>query len=412
MYPQISVYLFKPCPVRLWRLTSKERCRRVFAKHEIVNFITNLKQLPKHHSIIMLREDYLYDDRVIDGLIQQPNSILTITRKDETIPVAAHVDHESARETLARLEKDELPPTDAAGPNLVGVAELTSAYMSRLRKFDQPFILPISAADQPLLEEHLFSWSYKGVTDLVTKWVWPGPARHAVGFCVKHGFTPNQVTLVGFFLALLAGLLFYNGCYGTGLFAGWLMTFLDTVDGKLARVTVKSSKFGHLFDHGIDLIHPPLWYLAWGAGLAGYGIGSLSPAAWQLMLWLILGGYLGGRLVEAVFTLYLGRFGIFCWQPRDSYFRLITGRRNPNMILLTLSWLLGRPDIGLWAVALWTSASSIYLSYRLYLALQSRKNNGPLKSWFTEIDPKACKEMTAVKIFTRKPTILPDGSRG
>ena len=46
------------------------------------------------------------------------------------------------------------------------------------------------------------------------------------------------------------------------------MTFLDTVDGKLARVTVTSTKLGNVFDHGIDLVHPPLWYLAWGIGLA------------------------------------------------------------------------------------------------------------------------------------------------
>ena len=44
------------------------------------------------------------------------------------------------------------------------------------------------------------------------------------------------------------------------------MTFLDTVDGKLARTTLTSSKWGDIFDHGIDLVHPPFWYVAWGAG--------------------------------------------------------------------------------------------------------------------------------------------------
>ncbi len=48
---------------------------------------------------------------------------------------------------------------------------------------------------------------------------------------------------------------------------GWLMTFLDTVDGKLARVTVTSSRLGDVLDHGLDIIHPPLWYIAWGVGL-------------------------------------------------------------------------------------------------------------------------------------------------
>ena len=52
------------------------------------------------------------------------------------------------------------------------------------------------------------------------------------------------------------------------------MTFLDTVDGKLARVTVTSSRVGHVLDHGVDLIHPPLWYIAWGLGLATFAPGD------------------------------------------------------------------------------------------------------------------------------------------
>jgi len=266
--------------------------------------------------------------------------------------------------------------------------------------------------DRELLEKHLFACSYKGVTDLVTKWLWPGPARRAVKFCVEHDIKPNQVTLVGFFLAILAGLFFYQGWYGPGLAAGWLMTFLDTVDGKLARVTLTSSKFGHLFDHAIDIIHPPLWYLAWGVGLAGYGL-PLTAGSWTAIVWMILAGYLGGRIVEAVFTQFLGRFGIFCWQPRDSWFRLVTGRRNPCLVLLTLSWLGGRPDLGLWAVAWWSLLSTMYLGLRLFRALQARRR-GPLRSWFESIDHDHPDPRLAlsVKIFTRKPTRLPDGSRG
>ena len=46
------------------------------------------------------------------------------------------------------------------------------------------------------------------------------------------------------------------------------MTFLDTVDGKLARVTLTSSRFGNWLDHGNDIIHPPLWWLCLANGLA------------------------------------------------------------------------------------------------------------------------------------------------
>jgi phosphatidylglycerophosphate synthase len=59
--------------------------------------------------------------------------------------------------------------------------------------------------------------------------------------------------------AVAAGIAFWH-IHGLGLVLGRLMTFLDTVDGKLARVTVTSSRFGDVLDHGLDIIHPPLVY--------------------------------------------------------------------------------------------------------------------------------------------------------
>jgi hypothetical protein len=48
---------------------------------------------------------------------------------------------------------------------------------------------------------------------------------------------------------------------------------------------------------------------------------------------------------------------VHAWRPFDSFFRLITARRNPNLILLTPAALLGRPDIGLVLVGIWTVIS-------------------------------------------------------
>ena len=51
-----------------------------------------------------------------------------------------------------------------------------------------------------------------------------------------------MVTSIGLVLVIAACYLFLNGHYLAGLLAGWIMTFLDTVDGKLARVTVQSTQ--------------------------------------------------------------------------------------------------------------------------------------------------------------------------
>ena len=90
---------------------------------------------------------------------------------------------------------------------------------------------------------------------------------------------------------------------------GWLMTFMDTVDGKLARVTVTSSRFGDVLDHGLDIIHPPLCY-----GL-GCRLDSSTHADIRLAneFSLILIGYVGGRLCEGIFQFWIASLIFFIW---------------------------------------------------------------------------------------------------
>jgi phosphatidylglycerophosphate synthase len=179
------------------------------------------------------------------------------------------------------------------------------------------------------------------------------------------------------------------------------MTFLDTVDGKLARVTVTSSRFGHYFDHIIDLVHPPIWYILWGMGLAAARLEVIGISL-TAVYGLITAGYVVGRLVEGAFLAWLGKFGLFCWRPVDSYFRLITARRNPNMIFLTLSLMGGRPDLGMLAVALWTIVTTLFLMLRLAQAASVHFNCGPLESWLKDADQPPYKGSLAVRLFTHQ----------
>eukprot|EP01038_Epipyxis_sp_PR26KG_P002116 gene2116-3010_t len=158
--------------------------------------------------------------------------------------------------------------------------------------------------------------------------------------------------------------LFWTGHYGWGLAAAWVMTFLDTVDGKLARVTLRSSKFGDVFDHSIDLIHPPFWWWAWIVGLpaAGFAFPHASAA-----LTVIVAGYVLQRIEEGIFMACF-RMDMHVWQRFDSRLRLITARRNPNLLLLTASALVGRPDLGILAVAVWTAVCRVIHALRLLRA--------------------------------------------
>jgi len=397
----LFIHFTHPCPIKIWGRTSEKRVELVLKNTASRCEVQTLSTLQQSDSVLILRGDYLFDDRLVKSLIGTPDVILREDGESQDITVAAHVAGHLALQALAVIEGNERAAA-LPGVQIHTPATISVSYEETLRKFESPFLLPITAENKKKLEKRLFDWSYKGITDLVTKWAWPHPARWVVGFCVHLHIRPNHVTLCGLFLVILAGILFTYGYYGWGLMAGWLMTFLDTVDGKLARVTITSSRFGYYFDHIIDLVHPPIWYILWGLGLTANQLASLGLSL-STLAYAILAGYIVGRLVEGSFKLLLGNsFHIYCWRPIDSYFRLITARRNPNMILLTLSFLLGRPELGLLAVTVWTVVTSAVLLGRLFYAGYMRWTQGSLRSWLADADTPRYNTSFAARIFTKQ----------
>ncbi len=386
-------------PIRLWALTSHQRLQRILERSNVSKTVYDVETLPANCSAVLLRADYLFDERVVQALVNTRNCLLITEQDGRNQPVAAHVRSEKVTLTLDVLNNKKSPASLTGTDRLTTESLCSSCFQRQLKKIAPPSVLPITPEKKSCLERYLFSGSYKGVTDLVTKWVWPRPAMQATRICAQMGLRPNHVTLTSLVLVVATTILFWFGHFGWGLLLGWIMTFLDTVDGKLARVTVSSSPFGNILDHGLDLIHPPVWYLAWGIGLQSF-LPSLPYLSLSLVLWLIVSGYIAGRLVEGIFEIRFGRFGIFCWRPFDSFFRLITARRNPNLILLTVASMAGRPEVGLLAVAIWTMVTSLILIIRLIMAARIKTTTGSLTSWLDELDPYSKDLSLSARIFT------------
>jgi len=377
----IYALVFDTSEVRLWGLESGRRLRRQLSEISktrgaapgTVTWVGDVGELPDSGQVLLLNGGFVFENRTIAGVLDRPGSVLEL----EGSAAAAFVDVKRAREVIGYMQKgaDALP----AGLTAIGTDDLAS-FDTNLRRATKPLLEPVSAARKIELENKLYGNAYRGITDLVTKFVWPRPAKQAVRVCASLGITPNMVTTLGLLLVIAACFLFYHRYYGWGLLAGWFMTYLDTVDGKLARVTVNSSKFGHLYDHLIDLLHPPFWYILWGMSLSGFD-GVLGMDVSQ-MSWAIVIAYVSGRVVEGLFPL-LGKCEIFTWRPFDAWFRLVTARRNPCLILMTLGWLAGRPDWGFIAVTFWTVFTTIILNLRLAFAAVYRLGHGPLQSWLS-----------------------------
>ena len=379
-------------PVKLWGLSASERLRRQLKEIGGVEMILPSQELPPSGQILLLNGHYLFEIRTLSGLLQRKNAVLIHAGAGIA---AAVVDASHAEEARNVFGNDPSSLPDFL--ETITVGDLT-VFNEALRSAHAPLLESVNQDAREDLENLLYGNAYRGITDLVTKFLWPRPAKKAVHVAAKLGLSPNTVTSIGFALTLAACYLFLHGQYMTGLAAGWLMTFLDTVDGKLARVTVQSSKFGHLYDHAIDLFHPPFWYIFWGMSLINFqpvlGFGQSE------MYVLIVVGYVVGRLVEGVFPL-LGDCSVFTWKPFDAYFRLVTARRNPCLIILTLSAVIGRPDWGLIAVTFWTVATTLLLVIRLLQGLVTRISSGPLQSWLSLDDVAQGPNAKAFEIFGR-----------
>jgi phosphatidylglycerophosphate synthase len=297
--------------------------------------------------------------------------------------VAAHLVSGTLSRWLPVLSGEQAMPSDI--PMLVRTpAELGASFWAALRKRENPYAFVVAEHNRAEVLWRMFMGTYKGATDIVTKRLWPRPAFYVTQALARTSVTPNMVTITAAMLMAAAFWFFFAGHFGAGLVAAWAMTFLDTVDGKLARTTLTSSRWGDILDHGIDLVHPPFWYAAWGLGLSRFGMPADGESLW-LTVGTILVAYVLQRIMEGIAIKWLG-LEIHIWRPIDTWFREITARRNPNLILLTASVLAGKPDWGLLWVAVWSVICLILHAIQLAYAFIVRVRKGPLQSWLSEPD--------------------------
>jgi phosphatidylglycerophosphate synthase len=316
---------------------------------------------------------FAWDPAWLAAIAKRPGSVLMLGDRAVLAHVPAHQDPApvtTAMEQGAAWTGGELDRLDA---------ETAELNYHELRKRDRPFVLPLDAADTEPVERAAYDASYKGVTDALTLYLWRRPAFHLTRWAARLGMTPNHVTLIGAALCLVTIWLFARGDYWLGMATGFGFMVLDTVDGKLARCTGQSSWWGNIFDHGIDLVHPPFWWWAWAEGLNYHG-DPFERVYEVLIVLAIVGGYVVQRVIEGVFMRKFGMH-IHVWQPLDSRFRLVTARRNPNMIILLVSLVFRRPDMGLELVALWTMISVIFHAVRLAQANARTERGAILASW-------------------------------
>ncbi|WP_239016780.1 CDP-alcohol phosphatidyltransferase family protein [Sphingomonas ginkgonis] len=347
-------------------MSARERLRRIAAAQDLPF------EAGAADTLILANLAFVFDPSWLAWLRNRPGTVLT----RGGVPVLAHVaERDRARVSHAMESGGEAP----AGLEEMPAEREEGIFNEALRKRERPFAERLVPENVPAIERATYVGAYKGVTDLLTKYLWPEWAFWLTRLAARVGLSPNGVTAIGSLLCIVATIAFWNGWFWSGLAVGLVFMVLDTVDGKLARCTITSSKLGNAWDHGVDLVHPPFWWWAWATGCAAYGR-PLSDETFWLVIAAMLFGYVAQRLIEGAFIVRF-KMHIHVWERFDSQFRLVTARRNPNMVILFAGLLVGRPDWGIVAVAAWTMLSLVVHLVRLLQAMGRGRRGEPIVSW-------------------------------
>ena len=107
----ICAHIIEDSPVQHWGLTPRQRILRVLASAGVTDIVDDIASLPASGSVILLRGDYLYDDRVVNYMVDTPDVLLLAARQDHSGVVAARVGVHLAGQAVDIMEKTVNDPS-------------------------------------------------------------------------------------------------------------------------------------------------------------------------------------------------------------------------------------------------------------------------------------------------------------
>ncbi|MBL9034908.1 MAG: CDP-alcohol phosphatidyltransferase family protein [Rhodospirillaceae bacterium] len=326
---------------------------------------------------------------VLDGTALADQRLHGQLAKSETTLAVFAPDH---AENAAMLFLKSAAPVPAAA-DLASLArslvtagtarELTQqsfdGFIRKLRRSLPFYLFRIGDQEAAAKVQRFLFWSnYKGSTDLFTRYVYPPLVWLMVRPLAAARIHPNLVTLVSIALTFGAVPFFASGQWAIGFLMAYGMSVLDSVDGKLARLTFTDSRLGNFLDHGLDMVHPPIWYVAWayGIGLGTEGWGS--PLGYATIAILVF--YVLDRLILKIYPRFFQR-GFHTHSKMDATVRSFIARRNINLPLFLLGIVFGLGREAFFLISAWQIATAAYHGVRTFwiLAVQKAHRNPQAK---------------------------------
>ena len=342
---------------------------RVCRRHgELVNVEEIVDAWPEvAQFLLIVRGDTVFDNRLLRLLLMQDSSSALV---DSSVPVQFESLVASAQITsagklcgAAMLQYEWASKQRGSFDRVIrgGLEERTIAsvdvaqqpfYDPALRRKLRPFWFPApSVSNTKFAKTILLDSVQKGSLDFPAL-IHAPIEKFLISHLCKTAITPHQLTIAWIVLAFATTILFALGHLVWGIGLALIVGILDGLDGKQARIKVETSKSGKL-EHRFD----SLFEVAWPSALAYYfyTTGQL-PTAFIYLAVLLLAEALDG----------IGKAGVYSTSERlmnepgrfDRVVRLLGGRRNIYVWVLTVAVILRAPAKALIVMAWWEALTA------------------------------------------------------
>ncbi len=310
--------------------------------------------------IVLLEGNGVYDDRVLSLLLKQEESIGVLDEESKDAPTALSISADDA----ARFGNSSLAEFFDSQAQSIKIRAVSirsmDSYIRFLRKTVTPTLIRVTeTASLREIENDLYEKTFKGTLELVGTYGYKLPVRAMTKFFAKTPITPNMITTTAIACSFGAIPAFFTGWLGLGLILAASFIILDSLDGKLARMTFRLSEAADRIDHATSMPARVAWYLGmswhfskgdWTSfnGLMGIVL-TVTPIVDDIN-W----GYIKRKFKKSLFDL----------TPLDAKVHLFTARRN-DIFLMLLGWLLGFPLYTFYAITVWIVLTWLWRTSRV-----------------------------------------------
>ncbi len=233
------------------------------------------------------------------------------------------------------------------------------SYASKMRKEIKPWWIDIDTEkDLIKAKKIIIENASKNPSDALAYYVHKPIENKLVAYISNFNVTPNQLTILVNILAYSITALFFFGYLLPASILTFVIGIADGLDGKLARVKLKTSKVGSL-EHSFDLLFEFSWFIALSLFLYR-STQSGTPLILCIFIILFIAFY---RHIYDQFRRAMGKSlddsGNF-----ERVFRRVAGRRNLFNIPILISILFGVPLYSLVFILVHSGITAIVYSTR------------------------------------------------